>query len=311
MINFPNPTTVAIPKLPSGWYALSFKILSGGRLAIVSTDVDVLAVLKSDHEQKLTRSARRFNANAKVWTFDGEKLFEGSAFALQSPFPIIDQFPDGRWLVSYARSDGKARTRVLDQTGAEIRRFELGDGIEHLKIDENGLIWVGWFDEGIFGNDNWNYPGHRWPPSSNGIAAFNSEGELIRKASIESIADCYALNVFDEEVWACTYTDFPIWQMIGKEENLWNSKLSGTKAIAISNPYVIAAGGYRDKLNRLVVLRLENDEVVTIGVWQIPQIRNENSEVLLLDGRADQLHLVSDENWYRWTVSQFRVKALH
>ena len=61
-----------------------------------------------------------------------------------------------------ARSDGSVNARVLDQSGSELRRLGLGDCIEHIKIDESGLIWVGWFDQGVIGNKKWSYPGYRW-----------------------------------------------------------------------------------------------------------------------------------------------------
>jgi hypothetical protein len=74
----------------------------------------------------------------------------------------------------------------------------LGDGIEHVAIDAEDRVWVGWFDEGMFGNDGWRVPGQEWPPSSNGVACFATDGALLPlpvwPAEAGTIADCYALN---------------------------------------------------------------------------------------------------------------------
>lgn len=128
-------------------------------------------------------------------------------------FPIVEQLPDGRWLIANARSDGNGNARLFGEDGTEERRFEFGDGIEHIKTDDEGRIWVGWFDEGVFGNGAWRLPGLKWAPSAHGIAAFDDRGALLMHATLQSIADCYALNVIGAEAWACTYTDFPLWQM--------------------------------------------------------------------------------------------------
>ncbi|MGD2132155.1 MAG: hypothetical protein PVI23_05135 [Maricaulaceae bacterium] len=77
--------------------------------------------------------------------FQDDQLIEGVQFRLLEPFPIVEQFPDGRWLVVNARSMGQGNARILGADGVEERRIELGDGIEHLKIDDQNRVWVGWF----------------------------------------------------------------------------------------------------------------------------------------------------------------------
>jgi len=307
MIKYPKPIVVDVPELPNGWYLLSFKVLRKNRLALVSTNVDVIAALKRSRENTESSKPEKYldNAVAKIWVFDGESIYEGPEFKLLDPFPIVDQFADGRWLVSYSRSDGKAHSRILDLNGVETNRLELGDGIEHIKIDESHRIWVGWFDEGVYGNDNWQFPGQKWPPSSNGLAAFDVEGKLVRSFTDHIIDDCYAMNVFGEEAWACTYSDFPILRMNNTDQNLWKSNLSGIKAIAVDYPYVIAAGGYRDDFNLLHLLRLEKESTSILKSWRIPELKSRPTYLQELDGRADALHVVCDNRWYKWNVLQF------
>jgi len=300
MNNPPNPLSVSIPNLPTGWYQLSYTVLAGNRLGILGTDEDIHSAFKKDAASARSLSAK---ACAKIWIFDGDGLYETISFPLLQPFPMIDQFPDGSWLVVNSRSRGNKSARILLSDGTEKRRIELGDGIEHVKIDKKSRIWVGWFDEGVFGNDNWQYPGLRWPPSSNGIAAFNHHGELVQNASLSSIADCYALNVFSNEAWYCTYTDFPISQINASEENVWNSQLSGVRAIAISYPYVLTAGGYGENINCISLVKLTKDKAVEHRAWKTKLI-SKRAEIRLLDGRADIIHLVTSNKWHRWNVAQ-------
>lgn len=301
MSELPNPSTVSLPKLPKGWFPLSYTALAGNRLGILGTDKDILSALKKDRVSAWPLSAK---ASARIWIFDGDGLYESISFPLFQPFPIIDQFPDGSWLVANSRSRGDGNARVFSSDGTEKGRIELGDGIEHLKIDKKNQIWVGWFDEGIFGNDDWQYQGLKWPPSSTGIAAFSNQGKLVKSASLSSIADCYALNVFNNEAWSCTYTDFPIWQMNDQSENVWSSNLSGIKALAVRYPYVLVAGGYRENINSISLVKLEQDIAVK-KITGNTNLISKKTEIQLLDGRANLIHLVTENQWHHWNLAQF------
>src|SRR5688572_10081234 len=171
MDGLPASAITPLPSVPEGWHVLRHKVIAGGRLAIVGADVDLFDAFLSDREgrtrgESIRRAAR---ARAKVWVVEGRALIDLVAFPLRDCFPIIEQFSDGRWLVANSRSQSDGNARILDVEGAELRRIELGDGIEHIKIDSRDRIWVGWFDEGVFGNDTWQYPGREWPPSVHGV----------------------------------------------------------------------------------------------------------------------------------------------
>lgn len=297
-----------IPPLPDGWHPLSFKALAGGQLAIVGANADLLSAFRSDREQRTAGEVWRLatKAAARVWTLDEYAgLIERLEFPLLEPFPSVDEFSDGRWLVVNSRSRGDGNARILSADGTEERRVELGDGIEHVKVDDRQRIWVGWFDEGVFGNDRWRVSGLKWAPSAHGIAAFDDQGAVIHHANLESVADCYALNVVGNTAWACTYTDFPIWQMIEGRERVWTTNLSGTRALAVSNRHVLAAGGYKEATNRAVLLRLNESRAETVGEWRLPFGVGYPSDVSMIDGRGDVLHVVSGDNWFRWRVRDF------
>jgi len=307
MISLPTPVSIALPPLPKGYYSLSFQVLSDDRLGIVATDFDYWRALRFAEKQGDDEALLGLldEAKATIWTFDGKTLMKCIQFPLLYPFLKIDQFPNGDWLVAETRTLKVENTRIFKSDSREIGRIMLGDGIEHIKIDELNRIWVGWFDEGVFGNDNWDFVGQEWPPSSTGIAAFDIQGRLLKTTTLMIVDDCYALNVFGDEVWSCTYSDFPVWNMNAIRERVWRTKLSGTEAIAVDYPFILAAGGYEADFNRLILLKLDDNETQQIGAWHMPQMPNNRREVELLDGRGNTIHMLCHGIWYRWRVEQF------
>lgn len=241
-------------------------------------------------------------------------------FPLETPYPLIDRFADDRWLVVGSRTRGEPNARVFAPDGALLARFTLGDGIEHIAIDSADRIWVGWFDEGMFGK-GWSVPGMEWPPSSNGVACFAPDGSVVdvplwpKDAGI--IADCYALTPAGSGVWTSPYMDFPLVRFVpGKPARWWRSELAGPKAIAVDGTHAIVAGGYRDDAARLALVLLEEpgtgEAAVPLATWRMPlrpaaSAQNDWAPVWeppsLLAGRGDTLHLVDDGRWHQWQVA--------
>ncbi|MEM9013821.1 MAG: hypothetical protein AAGB02_01825 [Pseudomonadota bacterium] len=307
MARLPEPKRLVVPPIPNGWYFHSYKILLGNNLAVVTTDIDLIADFEDDRTQNTARRAWKLasDAAAKIWIVYEDQLVESLAFELIEPFPIVEQFVDGRWLVANSRSSGDGNVRIFRPNGSQARRIELGDGIAHIKIDQQGRIWVGWFDEGALGNDHWKPAGHASPPSAHGIAAFDSHGNLLEAATSHSIIDCYALNVFRNEAWACPYTDFPIWSFQDGTERTRATKLIGTSAIAIKDDFLLAAGGYNEDKNRLFLLKLANGTTEMYGRWRLPLEHKAGTYRTYLDGRGDEIHLVKKNEWLCWRVEDF------
>lgn len=307
----PDASSVTLPALPDGWQVVSHAVLTGGVLGLVGVNADLRREWRRDPSGKTLGDpfALAGRALAGLWTFDGETLTAGCTFPMLTPFPVFDRFPDGRWLVASARSN-EANARLLAPDGSELSRFRLGDGIMHLKVDTASRIWVGWFDEGVFGNETWRVPGLQWPPAAYGLAAFGENGTLLTQAqgapTGREIADCYALNVVGDQPWACTYPDFPLSNYEAGSGWRWRqTNLSGTRAIAVRPPYVLAAGGYGDDGDRVELLRLDDRRVVSLGVWRLPIPVGFPERVDLIDAREDQLHTISDGVWRRWRMDSF------
>jgi hypothetical protein len=71
---------------------------------------------------------------------------------------------------------------VYGLDGQLRRQFLLGDGIEHIATDVRGEIWVGYFDEGVFGNYGWGAmttsEEQESPVGWPGLVRFDAEGNM-------------------------------------------------------------------------------------------------------------------------------------
>lgn len=321
----PFTTSLLLP-LPNGWQALHHAILSDGTLIVAATDVDLASEWArifascepTDPPSRIDQLTGSGRAHLLTWEADCWRA--GPVFPLETPHPLVDRFTDGQWLVVGARTRGEPNARVFSPDGALLARFMLGDGIEHIVIDSADRIWVGWFDEGIFG-DGWSVPGMEWPPSSNGVACFMRDGTVLevplwpKAAGI--IADCYALTAAGAGVWTSPYMEFPLVRLVpGEPVMWWRSALAGPTAIAADGMHALVAGGYGNNAARLTLLQLSEpgtgQAAEPLGAWRLPlrpasPSQNEWSPLweqpMLLAGRGDTLHMVDDGRWYQWRVA--------
>ena len=151
----------------------------------------------------------------------------------------IQPFRDG-WLLA----DGRGGiARVLGSSGQLVTTLDLGDASEDVQTTPDGQIWVGYFDEGVFGTGI----------GQAGAVCFDAEGKPIfsfnqfaKRKQLPFIADCYTMNVTDNAAWLCYYTDFPLVRIEGLElAGVWK-EFGGTKAIAVRGDAVIRFPAYDD-----------------------------------------------------------------
>ncbi len=162
-----------------------------------------------------TRTTGPVAITAHVWTPQSQHSV--ALDACFATFPHVARFADtGEILVVGSRcrlSGGVAdkNAYLYAPNGTLIRQGVLGDGISHIQIDGQGKIWVGYGDEGIYGNFGWGEG--RAPIGAPGIVCFDRDFEVtwtMPRSSDYSIDDCYALTTDGADVYACTYVDFPI-----------------------------------------------------------------------------------------------------
>ena len=176
--------------------------------------------------------------SASFLRFNGTLQQQARIPAVQQAYPTAHPLPDEEILVVGSRChfrNGTPETNatVFDRAGNLVRQFVLGDGIQDVQTTTDGLIWVSYFDEGVFGNFGWTKP-----IGAPGIVCFDTSGRKVwdfePPHSFNAMADCYAMNVADDAAWACYYTDFPIVR-IDAQHNVraWPNEFSGAHAIAV------------------------------------------------------------------------------
>jgi hypothetical protein len=147
--------------------------------------------------------------------------------------------------VSLGRSrcrSGEDNAFLQGVSGEVVAAFHLGDGIEDVQVATDGSIWVGYFDEGVFGNS----------VGQAGLACFSKEGSLqfdfnseAEKRGIPYIADCYTFNAVADAVYTYYYTDFPLIQIEnGSASKVCDVPISGARGFAIHGDHALFCGAY-------------------------------------------------------------------
>ncbi len=101
----------------------------------------------------------------------------------------VQRFSNGDYLLAEARETTKyPNAFVCNHSGKFLRAFKLGDAINKLIIDSKDRIWVGYFDEGVFGDSK---------ISRFGLNRFDKNGNLEYSFECDGlfIDDCYNLNI--------------------------------------------------------------------------------------------------------------------
>ena len=168
----------------------------------------------------------------------------------------IQPFDEG-WVLAEARG---GYARICDQSGNTLRTLDLGDASEHLQTTPDRHIWVGYFDEGVYGRGI----------GSAGLICFDSSGtpvfkyaEFAEQHGLPFIDDCYTL-VVGSAVWLSYYTDFPLVCLRDfKLERVWEG-VGANRAIAIRGDRFVVLPAY-DK-PYLVTRTFENPDTT---IWEL------------------------------------------
>jgi len=193
------------------------------------------------------------------------------------------------------KTDIDKNARVYDTEGDLKRAFTIGDGIEDIKVDSQGQIWVSYFDEGIFGNYGWDDP-----LGAPGLICWSNTGDNLWEFEpidgLDEMADCYAMNLdADDNVWFYYYTEFPLVKLSpDKQLQQWNSGLSGSHSVHISGDLVLMSGDYdsadfvlfemkEKKMKRIAEVQFRTAEEKVLGKREL--ISSMGSTVAFLDGK--------------------------
>ncbi|MFT3986277.1 hypothetical protein [Aestuariivirga sp.] len=282
MIKIP---AITLPLAPQGWFDYKFYLLSDGTLAVLRADRDINGQHQAWRNNNMVGPNPNYlieNGRLSVINAEGESSYINLPSVI---FPLVDRFPDGRWLVAASRAGREDKNgMVLHADGRPLSSFHLGDGIEHIRCSQDGTIWAGYFDEGVYGETI----------GQSGIAQFTPNGEQVWMYNdpVGSrplfVDDCYALTLNGNELWACFYSDFPIMRIVDGRETFWRNTLSGAKALAVENSFVLLAGGYGADKTRLSLLKCDGERAHIIGSCNRPEFEN----AALLQGQSSAIHIV-------------------
>jgi hypothetical protein len=184
----------------------------------------------------------------------------------------VQPMPGDRFLVAGARCrwrrDGPDRNAVLhDADGQVVSEHVLGDGIGHVPATSTDQVWVGYFDEGIYGNYGWGQADSEEPVGAHGIVRFPPGLEptwhypkYTEVGPWDAVSDCYALNVDDTCTWSCYYSDFPVVRIRDDMVTGWHNDIRGAIALAVASSRVALFGGYGPDYDRLALTELGTDQ---------------------------------------------------
>lgn len=195
--------------------------------------------------------------------------------------------------------DVEENGRVYTRDGKFVHSILLGDGIQSVQTTSDGIIWTSYFDEGIFGNYGW-----QAPFGASGLVAWDSGGNRLYEfepaEGLDTMCDCYALNVeSDEDVWCYYYTEFPLVHLRDRRiETFWEAPISGSSAFAISAGHALFSGGYKERdIYYLFSLEAER-RMKEIGRIELQDPDGNKLVAERVIGRADSINFLSGGNLY-------------
>ncbi|MDM5279080.1 hypothetical protein ACN9MH_07980 [Paenibacillus silvae] len=206
----------------------------------------------------------------------------------------------------YGKDQFDLNAKVCDMEGTTIREFLLGDGIESVQVTKHGTIWTSYFDEGVFGNNGWEQP-----VGESGLLAWDAYGNVLYKNTAADIADCYALNVINEqEVWFYYYTDFELGCISGvggtvpPQVTFLKPNISGSSGFCTDGYHFLFDAGY-GKHGTFVFKKIQQTGSLTKGA-KIVLLNEENRsfQQARQDFRQDRLLLSEGNSLYQVTMEE-------
>jgi hypothetical protein len=222
--------------------------------------------------------------------------------------PYVQPMPDGEILIVGARcrwtADGpEQNARLFGADGAPRAAGTLGDGIQHVFATPSGSLWVGYSDEGVFGNYGWGSPGGPAPIGAPGLLRFDADLNVTWRfpegSAFGHIDDCYALNVVAEDAWACYYSDWPVVRVSDDRTAGWRNSIAGASAIALADGSVAFAGGYRGEHDRVAIGAIADEQIEVRALRRLAMPDGSEIPSDRIIGRGSDLHLVVQNEWYK------------
>ena len=212
--------------------------------------------------------------------------------------PLVQPLANGGLLIadSLGSTHGPPNAHVIGPDGRVQRSMVLGDAIEHMLVDKLDRVWVGYFDEGVFGNSI----------ASSGLVRFDlTTGEpdwsFHPPEGSDFIADCYALNIDGDTAWMVYYTDFDLFRIDSDgQTHRWRADAGPVGLIGCDGSQVLL-GTIGDR-GGSTLWTLANE---TLADLRFLRVRIEGDDILegVAFGRGSTIHAIDETTWYAASMS--------
>ncbi|AGT31704.1 hypothetical protein M493_07075 [Geobacillus genomosp. 3] len=221
--------------------------------------------------------------------------------------PIIRWVGSERFLLADARSDGiRHNVFLVDLYGKVQHSFCGGDGIEDIAVGREG-IWIGYFDEGVFGKGI----------SAEGLVLFRLDGSPIfnyhsHLTDRPMIIDCYAIcKGRSSTLWLFPYSDFSLIHLDPCTKAMKRyevpESLRGSTALCVRGNYAYFCNSYHAK-EELYSWDIGKGELEKIGRIH-GAVRGlgpkETGHFISIDGDSASVHTILNPMEYEYSVSHF------
>lgn len=204
-------------------------------------------------------------------------------------------------------NDNFTKTAKVFNFNNELKReFPIGFAIERLQANNNGDVWVSYYDQAIFSVNT--------SIGKSGLVCFDKYGTInlkydynflvsqgIDKYKNYKIIDTDGLNVLsNNEIYCCHWTEenFQVMRLINNSAiKIWKSPIIGFESCSIWEDYLLVSGIYQDKKNFKLFKMIDND-LKLINTYQFISNNGQIIENYKSDSRSDLLYLFNDRYIY-------------
>lgn len=163
--------------------------------------------------------------------------------------PLVGELPGGDLILvgSRCRWSDKGvvpNAGVWSPDGRRMARAVIGDGVASIEVTNRGEIWVGYFDEGIYGNFGWGEPGPR-PIGASGLLRLSRSLDLVWRYPADArpaIDDGPSLNVVGDVVWMTHDADYPLVRIADGRPSVWTNETGSASAVLVEGETVALVG---------------------------------------------------------------------
>lgn len=193
---------------------------------------------------------------------------------------------------------------ILNERGTIIDELIFGDGIQDIKVEQSGVIWTSYFDEGIFGNYGWLNP-----IGISGLRSWSYKGEKLYEYEGEyCISDCYSLNIdAHNNKLFYFYTEFYLGKINGDKINYYSINVSGANTIAINEKFMVSDSGYGS--TNFILHSITEDKVLKVLEFELESVEGERSiKIIKSIAYRDRILLLADEKIFMFKIDDLTTK---